>query len=99
MPLLEVMAIMRDTNTGADYFFWGGGTGTDEFYAVKYLIEEKLGDNLVRVWHHPVNDTFLVGDDDDGCDMSYDYADLIGTIRGPAYLNEPNLELRFVLIN
>jgi hypothetical protein len=97
MPLLEVMAVMRDTNTGADYFFWGGETGTDEFYAVVYLIEEQLGAN--RVWHHPVNDTFVVSDDDDGCDMSYDYADLIGTIRGPAYSDEPNLVLRLVLIN
>ena len=99
MPLLEVMAIMTDDITGTEHLYWGGETGTDEFYAVKYLTEEKLGDNLVRVWHHPVNDTFLVSDDDDGCDMSYDYADLIDTIRGPAYLDEPNLQLRFVLLN
>ena len=97
MTLLEVMAIMTDAITGTEHLYWGGETGTDEFYAVTHLIEAQLGAN--RIWHHPVNDTFVISDNDDGCDMSKDYADLIETIRGPAFLDEPNLQLRFVLIN
>jgi len=96
MTLIEVMVIMIDSNR-KEHTYWGGDTGTPEFYIVTDTLEAYLG-NCVSVYHHPTNDTFIVENNDEGCDNSYDYIEIIESIYDNAYSFQCNKYLCFEIL-
>ena len=97
MTIIEVMVIMTD-DEGKKYTYWGGETGTNEFYMVKYTLEAYLGDKLL-IYHHPNNDTFIIEDEDEGCDNSYDYVKIIESIYDNTQSYECHDYLSFDILN
>ena len=97
MTVIEVMVIMIDANA-KEHTYWGGETGTPEFYTVTDTLEAFLGNNLY-IYHHPTNDTFIIKNDDEGCDISYDYIEIIEGIYTNAYSYECNKHLCFEILN
>ena len=88
MTIIEVMVIMTDAE-GKEFTYWGGETGSCEFYTVKFTLEAYLGKNLL-IYSYPNNDTFIIEDTDEGCDNSYDYVKIIESI----YDNTHSFECR-----
>ena len=97
MTIIEVMVLMTD-DEGKKYTYWGGETGTNEFYMVKYTLESYLGDKLL-IYNHPNNDTFIIEDDDEGCDNSYDYVKIIESIYDNTQSYECRDYLSFDILN
>ena len=97
MTIIEVMVIMYDIN-GKEHTYWGGETGTPEFYTVRDTLQAYLGEQ-VWLYHHPNNDTFVIKDDDEGCDNSYDYIEIIETIYENAYSYEGRRYLSFEILD
>ena len=94
--MFEVMVIMNDAD-GIDYTYWGDETGTAEFYIVTRTLRAYLGDNF-KVYTHPTNDTFIIENDDEGCDYSYDIIEMIESIYDNAY-SFGNKHLSFIVDN
>jgi hypothetical protein len=65
MTLIEVMVIRTDAD-GTAHTYWGGETGTPEFYTVKHTLEAYLNKNVL-IYHHDMNDTFVIEETDRGC--------------------------------
>jgi hypothetical protein len=97
MMVIEVMVIMTDAD-GKEHTYWGGETGTPEFYTVTDTLKAYLGKN-VWIYHHPTNDTFIIENNDDGCDNSDDYIEIIESIYDNAYSYERNKHLSFEILN
>jgi hypothetical protein len=99
MTIIEVMVIMTDEE-GNEHTYWGGETGTCEFYMVKYTLEAYLDDN-VFIYHHRTNDTFVIEDEDEdeGCDNSYDYIKIIESIYDNTESYECRKYLSFEILN
>jgi hypothetical protein len=97
MTLIEVMVIMTD-DKGKEHTYWGGETGTPEFYTVTDTLEAYLGNNLF-IYHHHTNDTFIIENNDEGCDISYDYIEIIESIHTNAYSYEYKKHLCFEILN
>ena len=96
MTVIEVMVIMTDAD-GKEHTYWGGDTGTPEFYTVKHTLEAYLGD--IWIDHHPTNDTFVIENNDEGCDNSYDYIEIIESIYENAYSYECTKYLCFEILD
>jgi hypothetical protein len=97
MTVIEVMVIMNDAD-GTQHTYYGGETGTPEFYTVKHTLEAYLGDNLL-IYNHPTNDTFIIENNDEGCDNSYDYFKIIESIYENAYSYNCSKHLWFEVLN
>ena len=97
MTLIEVMVIRTDTD-GKHHTYWGGETGTPEFYTVTYTLEAYLHKN-VWIYHHDINDTFVIEDTDEGCDNSYDYIKIIERIYDNAHVFNRRGHISFEIIN
>ncbi len=97
MTIIEVMAIRTETD-GREYTYWGGETGTPEFYTVKYTLQAYLGKNVL-LYNHDDNDTFVIEDTDDGCDNSYDYIKTIESIYDNTEVYEQRAHISFEIIN
>ena len=97
MTVLEVMVIMTDAD-GNEHTYWGDETGTPKFYIIKDTLEAYLGDT-VWIYNHPTNDTFIIENNDEGCDNSYDYIEIIETIYENAYSYECRNHLCFEILN
>jgi hypothetical protein len=97
MTVIEVMVIMNDAD-GKEHTYYGGETGTPEFYTVKHTLEAYLGDNLL-IYNHPINDTFIIEDEDEGCDNSYDYVKIIESIYDNTQSYECRDYLSFDILN
>ena len=89
------MVIMTDVN-GKEHTYWGGETGTPEFYTVKDTLQAHLGKNVL-LYNHNDNDTFVIEDYDEGCDNSYDYIEIIESIYENGYSYENRKHLREIL--
>jgi hypothetical protein len=97
MTVIEVMAIRTETD-GTQYTYWGGETGTCEFYTVKYTLQAYLGENVL-IYHHRENDTFVIEDTDEGCNNEYDYIKIIEDIYDNAEVYENEAHISFEIIN
>jgi len=91
MTSIEVMVIMTDAD-GKEHTYWGGETGTPEFYTVTHTLKAYLNDNVL-IYNHPTNDTFII----EGCDISYDIK-TIESIYENAYSYNCNKHLRFKIL-
>jgi len=58
MTVIEVMVIMTDAD-GRKHSYWGGETGTAEFYTVTNTLEAYLGEKI-GIYHHLGHDTFVI---------------------------------------
>jgi hypothetical protein len=96
MTVIEVMVIMTDAR-GKEHTYWGGETGTPEFYTVKHTLEAYLGET-VYISYHDENDTFVIENNDEGCDNSYDYIKIIESIYENAYSYECSKHLCFEIL-
>ena len=97
MTTIELMVIMTDAN-GKEHTYWGGETGTPEFYTVYDTLQAYLGENVL-IYHHHTNDTFVIENDDEGCDNSYDYIEIIESIYENAHSFECRKHLSFEILN
>jgi hypothetical protein len=97
MTVIEIMVIMYDAD-GKEHTYWGGETGTAEFYIVTNTLEAYLGDKI-KIYNHDNNDTFVIENDDEGCDNSYDYIEIIESIYDNAYSYKCNKHLCFEILN
>ena len=97
MTVIEIMVIMHDAD-GIEHTYWGGETGTAEFYTVTNTLEAYLGDKI-KIYCHGNNDTFVIENDDEGCDNSYDYIEIIESIYDNAYSYKNNKHLCFEILN
>ena len=97
MTTIEVMAIRTEAD-GRERTYWGGETGTPEFYTVKDTLQAYLGEN-VFIGYDEVNDTFIIEDTDEGYDNSDDYIEIIESIYDNAYVYEQRAHISFVIIN
>ena len=96
MTVIEVMVIRTDAD-GTEHTYWGGETGTPEYYTVKYTLEAYLGKNVL-IYNHDYNDTFVIEDTDEGCDNEYDYIKIIERIYENAYVFKQRAHISFELI-
>lgn len=94
--MIEVMAIRTEAD-GTEHTYWGGETGTSEFYTVKYTLQAYLGENVL-IYHHHENDTFVIEDTDEGCDNEYDYIKIIESIYDNAEVYEQIAHISFEII-
>ena len=97
MTIIEVMVIMTD-DVGKEYTYWGGETGSCEFYTVTFTLEAYLGKDLL-IYNHPTNATFIIEDTDEGCDNSYDYVEIIESIYDNTETYEYREYLSFEIYN
>jgi hypothetical protein len=95
--MIEVIAI-RTESDGREYRYWGGETGTPEFYTVKDTLQAYLGKD-VFIDYDDVNDTFVIEDTDEGYDNSNDYIEIIESIYDNAYVYEQRAHISFEIIN
>ena len=95
MSIIEVLAIMMYTDGIEDTFF-GGETGTAEFYIIKHTLQKYLGNDLLY-YNHDNEDTFIIENFyDEGCDNLYDHVKIINQIHEPFAKNRT---LKFAIIN
>jgi hypothetical protein len=97
MTTIEVMAIMTDAD-GEEHTYWGGEPGTPEFYTITDTLGAYLGNDII-IYNHPTNDTFIIENNDEGCDNLYDYIKIIESIYENAYSHECNKHLSFEILN
>jgi hypothetical protein len=98
MTLIEIMVIMTEAD-GTEHTYWGGETGTPEFYTVKHTLQAYFGENI-SLYNHSENDTFVIEDEnDEGYDNSYDYIEIIQTIFENAYSYKCKKHLSFEILN
>ena len=97
MTLIEVMVIRTDAD-GTAHTYWGGETGTPEFYTVKHTLEAYLNKNVL-IYHDDTNDTFVIEDTDEGCDNEYDYIKIIESIYDNNYVFKRRGHISFEIIN
>jgi hypothetical protein len=97
MTIIEIMVIMIDAD-GKEHTYWGGETGTPEFYTVKDTLKAYLGDSI-WIDHHLINDTFVIENNDEGCDNTYDYIEIIESIYENAYSYECKKHLCFEILD
>jgi hypothetical protein len=105
MTFIEVEAIMIEAHgDGTEHREYGGETGTAEFYEVEFTLQLHLGENII-FYHHPNNDTFIIGDEyeeedsDNGIDNSYDYIKIINDIYDNSKTYLGSRYLRFEIRN
>jgi len=96
MTVIEVMVIMTDAD-GRKHSYWGGETGTAEFYTVTNTLEAYLGEKI-GIYHHLGHDTFVIENDDEGCENSYDYIEIIESIYENAFSYNGEKYLEFVVL-
>jgi len=94
MAAIEVMVTSTHVD-GQVITYWGDEVGTYEFYTVMDTIEAYLGKNI---WITYNDGTFLIEDEDEGCDNSYDYMEILENIYENAYSYEGRRHLSFVII-
>jgi|688.fasta_scaffold710745_2 hypothetical protein len=97
--MIEVMAIRTEAD-GKQHIYWGGETGTTEFYTVTFTLRAYLGENVL-IYHHHENDTFVIEDKDadEGYDNSYDYIEIIESIYDNAEVYKQRAHISFEIIN
>lgn len=87
MTIIEVLAFCGfNDNPEMEEPLWDE-TGTLIYYAVTDTLEAYLGKNVL-ISTNPTNSTFIIDtndEDDEGCDRSYDYIEIIESIYDGAY--------------
>lgn len=96
MTIIEVMVIMIDDN-GKEHTYYGDEVGTPDFYTVWYTLRAYLSTDI-EITNHPVNDTFIIENNDEGCDNSYDYIKIIESIYENAYTYECKQHICFEIL-
>ena len=101
MTIIEVLAFCDFNYTDEmDDPVWGE-TGTQDYYAVTDTLQAYLGKNVL-ISTNPTNSTFIIDtndEDDEGCDRSYDYIEIIESIYDGAYSYDHRITLWFEILN
>ena len=94
MTIIEVEAIMEYADGSEDFF--GGETGSAEFYMIKHTLQEHLGKETKKLLYY-TNDskeTFIIETENN--DNIYDYIDIIQSI---SQAFDQDRHLRFEIMN
>ena len=95
MTCIEIMAIMEDAD--GETFKYIGEIGTPEFHQVKTTLQKYLNTTL---WLYTNNEEnlFVIENEDEGCDNSFDYVKIIENIYESVYIGKRNFHLEFEII-
>ena len=101
MTIIEVLAFWAfEYSDDIGEPIWGE-TGTKDYYSVTDTLEAYLGENVL-ISTNPTNSTFIIDtndEDDEGCDSSYDYIEIVDSIYDGAYSYDHRITLWFEILN